>query len=244
MQISRDIAYDLPLRDLTAERDKPARWWGQRLLAEPGARGRVLDIGCGGRLYPPMDRILGVCRQLDGVDPSDAVMNHPNLAERWHAPLEAASVPAGAYDMAYASYVLEHLTEPRAFFVKVRAVLRPGGVFWALTPNGTHPFCTATRLVQVLGAKRTIAERADGMNAYPAYYRANTAGAITRAVEGLGFESAAFYYVPSLNWRHYFPRGARWVRAAYDWLLGTRWRYCMLQLACRLSVPAERRPGL
>lgn len=240
MQIREHIAYALPLPALLADREKPSRWWGQMLLAEPKLRGRVLDIGCGGGLYPPVADVLAHCRQLDGVDPSNAVLNHPSLSERYHATLEAALIPASSYDVAYAMYVLEHITDARPFFAKVRALLKPGGVFWALTPNGTHPFCLATRAVQVLGAKRAIAERKDTVNAYPAHYRANTTRAIIRAIEGLDFESASFYYVPSLNWRHYFPRGTRWMPAGYDWLLGTRWRYSMLQLACRLTVPGKR----
>src|SRR5438552_3325909 len=160
-----------PYRQLDRQRDGFQRAFDQFLAAEPGLRGDVLDIGAGAG---PSPFPTNLPRRIDGVDPSDAVLKHPSLTRRWYGAFETADIPPASYDLALAYNVAEHIEHARPFFQKVRSVLKPGGVFWALTPHGRHPFCKIARAVELLGGKRAIARRAVNVNAYSSYYRLNT----------------------------------------------------------------------
>lgn len=210
-----------------------------RLLSEPRTSGRVLDIGCGGQPFPAEQEIQKRAAQCDGVDPSGGVLTYPGLAERWQGKFEAAPIPESAYDLAWAYNVVEHIEHARPFFEKLRRILKPGGVFWALTPHGHHPFCTAVRLLQATGIKQRLAERdPDHVNAIPSYYRLNTSSQVLEAVRGLGFASADFHYMPCMQWDRTFPRFMRLAPWAYDWLIGTRFNRYSLVVAYRLEVAA------
>jgi SAM-dependent methyltransferase len=201
-----------------------------RLVSEcPQISGRVLDIGCGARLPEPLTGLARRFGALDGVDPDSEVARHPLLAQRWHGCLESSAVPESAYDLAYAYNVVEHLGDPRPFFTKVHQILKPSGVFWALTPNQWHPFAMLSRSIELIGlkgfARRKLGRSASGemcVNDYPAYYRCNSPGAVQRAIHGLGFSRATFYFHPCLQWDTYFPRCLRWFPRGYDFVAGTR----------------------
>lgn len=212
------------------------------LLATPGLKGRVLDIGCGGDLPRALSVLRGHFGSLDGCDPDSIVLKHPLLHQRWHGCFETSAVPADSYDMAYAYNVLEHVAIPEPFFEKVCACLKSNGVFWGLTPNANHPFAVLSRLIEVMGlkglARETIGPDEAGVmtvNDYPAYYRCNSRGSVIHATRGLGFRRACFYYCPCLQWDTYFPRFLRGVPKTYDFLIGTRSSFLMQIFMIRLE---------
>ena len=195
----------------------------------PQAGGRVLDIGCGPEVPAPLRSLARQLGSLDGVDPDPGVAVHPLLQQRWNCAFESAPIGAGTYDLAYAYNVLEHIASPQPFFRKVCEVLKPGGVFWALTPNRSHPFALLSRSIELVGlkglARQRLGSSGDGkmrVNDYPAYYRCNNPRRVLRAIHGLGFSRATFYFHPSLQWDTYFPGALRWAPHTYDFLLGTR----------------------
>lgn len=208
----------------------------KRVLAEPGIKGRVLDIGCGPAVCPPIAEIATAAGQLDGVDPTPAVKDHPALVERWCGTLDTVDVPSEAYDLAYAYNVVEHVAAARPFFQTVKRVLKPGGVFWALTPHGRHPFCSAVKLTQAVKFKQKLAEKNEGINSYPSYYRLNKPNSVIKAIDGLGFTKADFFVMPCMQWDHYFPKFLRWMPNIFDWMLGTRAAFSMLIFMYRLQV--------
>lgn len=225
------------MRQQMAERDRFQKRFRELLFAEAQLRGRVLDIGCGGGFPPPLSGIEKLSERIDGVDVSDAVISHPSLCDRWQSPFETAPIPSSTYDLAYAYNVVEHLPEAAPFFATAFRVLKPGGIFWALTPHGPHPFCRLSRSIEVLGAKGWFVKRNAGVNDYPAYYRLNTIRSVTAGAQMAGFASAAFYRFPCVNWETYFPKALRWAPRAYDSILGIRAPSCMQILAYRLARP-------
>src|SRR5437016_1377768 len=54
-----------------------------KLMLEPAARQRVLDIGCGPVMQPCLADVARLARQLDGVDPGDNIQQHPYLTWRF-----------------------------------------------------------------------------------------------------------------------------------------------------------------
>jgi SAM-dependent methyltransferase len=205
------------------------------VLAEPALSGEILDIGCSGELPHFLRVFCARCRAMDGVDPDPVVMQNSRLRNRWNAPLEKAPIPDAQYDLAFAYTVLEHVSNPREFFTHVRRVLKPGGVFWFLTPHSRHLFTWLARGAELAGLKGGFHHHDPGVNEYSSYYRANSRHQILRAIHGLGFRTAQFFYHPS-GWKQYFPPGLRWCGEVYDRL----WAHChlraMLQFSCRLEV--------
>lgn len=244
------LGSDTTWRELDADRRSFQRAFVELLLGSPQFKGRVLDIGCGGDLPAALNSITGRYGSLDGVDPSPEVAQHPLLDQRWHAPFETSSVPSATYDCAYAYNVLEHITDPVPFFRKVHEVLKPGGVFWALTPNGRHPFALLSRSIERIGlkpfARRKIGrDEATGtmaVNDYPAYYRCNRPGAVTRAIRDLGFARARFFYFPCVQWDTYFPRWLKWAPHAFDFCIGTHLTPFMQLFIIRLEKPVQPTP--
>jgi SAM-dependent methyltransferase len=212
------LGQEIPWIEVDKDRHSFQRRFVKLLLDIPGFQGRVLDIGCGSALPEALKPITGRYGSLDGVDPSDGIEQHRLLEQRWNAPFEASDIPANAYDLAYTYNVLEHLADPAPFFRKLHSVLKPGGVFFALTPNGFHPFAVLSRSIELIGlkpyARQKIGHGENGamaVNNYPAYYRCNTPTAVARAIRGLNFKQVTCYYFPCLQWDTFFAKALRWM---------------------------------
>jgi len=119
-----------------------------RALAECGESGPVLDVGCGGGLFPRMLRELGYpAIGLDSSAEAASVAWNTNgipvlCADLAHAPLAEASC-AGITMF----HVLEHLYDPCAYLTSARALLKPNGRLIVQVPNAA---CWQFRL---LGAR-------------------------------------------------------------------------------------------
>jgi len=225
--------------ELLVKRNGFQRWFCDRLESEPGMRGRVLDIGCGPTFPTPLSRLCGLPAQLDGVDPGADISGRTDLTRRWSTSFESAPIPEAAYDLAFAYNVVEHVAAAQPFFEKLSYALKPGGVFWALTPHALHPFAYLVRTVQSLGFKERYARNRAGINEYPAYYRLNSASQVSRAVHGGQFAEADFFHLPCTNWDHYFPPRLRFIPHAYDRLAGVKRGPFMLLFAMRLARASD-----
>lgn len=221
--------------ELLHDRNGFQRWFGDRLESEPGLRGRVLDIGCGPNFPAHLTRLSELPSQLDGVDPAADISDRSDLALTWGTSFEDAPIPEAAYDFAFAYNVVEHVAAPQPFFEKLSRILKPGGVFWALTPHALHPFAYLVRTIQGLGLKERYARNRIGINDYPAYYRLNSVSQVSRAVHGGRFAQADFFRLPCTNWDHYFPPRLRFIPHAYDRLAGVKRGPFMLLFAMRLT---------
>jgi SAM-dependent methyltransferase len=139
--------------------------------------GRVLDLGCGD------NRQLGVyrtpAREVWGVD----VAIHPHVHHfnwfRQLGPDGTIPFPAASFDLVACSWVLEHVAIPPMFLREVRRILRPGGWFIALTPNGQHYVTWVTRAFGLLPHTITqdLVQRLYGRahhDTFPTHYRLNT----------------------------------------------------------------------
>ncbi len=189
------------------------------LGAEPAITGRVLDVGCGHTVNPSLAKILSLLGELDGVDPSPTAAPPPHLKHRWSCCMEAIPVAPSTYGMAYSYNVVEHVEDAGAFLTKVVEVLKPGGIYWSLSPNAHHPFTWIVRAAQWLGVKnmykRGVNEEA---NDYAAYYRLSNDKVIIEniAARNLSVSQVDFYYVHNVQWDQYFPRRLRRVARMMD----------------------------
>jgi SAM-dependent methyltransferase len=107
-----------------------------RALAESGESGPVLDVGCGGGLFPHLLRARGFpAIGLDSSTEAAAVAWHTNgvpvlCGDLAHAPLAPAAC-AGITMF----HVLEHLYDPRAYLASARVLLKPKGRLIVQVPN-------------------------------------------------------------------------------------------------------------
>jgi SAM-dependent methyltransferase len=98
--------------------------------AAPNVRGTLLDVGCGAKPYrnffPSLEKYIG----LEYPPSSGETQYHPDI---W-SDGQCLPIRSEIADAILATQVLEHLSNPNAFFHEGFRVLRPGGVL-ILTTN-------------------------------------------------------------------------------------------------------------
>jgi SAM-dependent methyltransferase len=206
----------------------------------------VLDIGCGqglGRNSDFQRAIAEHAATFIGVDPDPAAAPDAERFDAFHRhTLESAPLDVGAVDLAYAHTVLEHITDPHAFLSKVYDVLRPGGQFLFLTPNGRSYFGVMTRLTHALRIDEMLlaALRGRDRHAYhfPVTYRCNDAATISRLAADIGFDPPLLCYTEEPAVRAYFPGPLRpiyWVLQAKRRII--RNPRCLISIIGRMTKP-------
>ena len=108
------------------------------LLAHLRPGDRLLDLGCGDGTFAGIAAEAGA--QALGVDVAEAALAR---ARRRHPALELRLAPAGgplpvedgAFDVVWASEVLEHVPDTARWLSEARRALRPGGRLLLTTPH-------------------------------------------------------------------------------------------------------------
>ena len=180
---------------VTPAPQRPVAWFG-RWVAEaitPGAA--VLNIGGGCNTSGRHPRIRRRAARLVTVDPSGRIHADSDADERHQMTLEEfAGDHEEEFDIAFAVFVLEHVAHPREFAEAAAHVLRPGGSFFALTPNQLHYFGLATWLANRLKVEEPLlrALRDHGtVEGYhvPTEYRLNSIRTVGKQFGRAGFAS-------------------------------------------------------
>lgn len=105
--------------------------------SELGLGMTVADCGCGGGLLLDLVKAKTVGLTL-AVEPFQGY--HQSLRERGHEVFTSTDEAqkggwGGEVDLALSFHVIEHVNDPVAFLQGVRALVRPGGLAFVLTPN-------------------------------------------------------------------------------------------------------------
>ena len=161
---------------------------------------RALDLGCGrGGLVEQLEFPL---RRMAGIDP-----DYPSLAAHRLPDLpraagrsEALPFASASFGLVFCSWLLEHLARPEKDLAEIGRVLRPGGHFIFITPNGRHPLAL---LNQALGSLSSIQswlvtrlyDRA-GDDTFPTRYRANTVSRLHRLGKITGLHLSSWQTIP------------------------------------------------
>jgi SAM-dependent methyltransferase len=189
----------------------------------------ILDVGCGRGFdssIPIQASIARVAGTFIGVEPDFSAQPASYFTVVHRTSLEDAPIEPESVDLAYAVMVLEHLRDPEHFFAKVWNVLVPRGVFWALTVDRRHWFCSASNLMERLRIKelylRALLGRRGTYNRYdnyPVYYRSNCPSQIAPFVRQ--FSRADYYNFARLRQANsYFPPPVRPLITTWDkWAL-------------------------
>jgi ubiquinone/menaquinone biosynthesis C-methylase UbiE len=149
----------------------------------------ILDVGAGtGQLSSYAFK--GEVKQMVGVDLDPRVTDNPLLDQGVVADVYQLPFESNRFDLAFAIYVLEHIREPDRLVREISRVLRPGGMFFALTPNRHHyvsliAALTPTRFHRWYNRKRGRAEE----DTFPTYYRMNSRRTLRRQFGQVSFHA-------------------------------------------------------
>lgn len=162
----------------------------QMLESQVRPEHRVLDIGAGAGELSSY-QLRGRCREIVGVDLDPRVCSNPLLDRGIQADAARLPLEDAAFDVVFSIYVLEHVADPVRFVAEVRRVLRPGGVYLALTPNLYHYVCLISRLTPnwFHGWFRRRHYGVHESDTFATYYRLNTRGDLRRHFEAQGFQA-------------------------------------------------------
>lgn len=96
---------------------------------------RILDIGCGaGALLRAARRAGWHAEGLEVSAPAAKRLRSQDF-EIFQGDLSSAHYPADHFDVVTAIEIIEHVRDPLTMLEQVGRILRPGGLFWATTPN-------------------------------------------------------------------------------------------------------------
>ncbi len=130
------------------------------------------------------------------------------------------------FDVAFAVFVMEHVADPVAFTEAAARVLKPGGVFMAITLNQWHYFGFTTWATSRLGLDEWVLRQVRDSRQVDEYhfrteYRINTIRSVSRYFERAGFSHVEFRMcdLPRM-YEPYLPDrltglATVWSRAAY-----------------------------
>jgi SAM-dependent methyltransferase len=198
--------------------------------AELGRESHVLDLGCGrGGLVEQLDHPLD---QMCGIDPDYLSLQEHRLAQvappmaRINGAGDNLPFVAASFDLAFASWVLEHMASPALDFAELGRVLRPGGAFVFITPNRRHPLIAFNRFAaRIGGLQDQLVARLYGRAAadtYPAYYRANSRAQIEKVVQKAGLALEKMALVPDPTYLAFRPALFRLANRLEAWLPDNR----------------------
>ncbi len=195
----------------------------ERVIAERGLSGRILDYGAGVGYFT---RRLLALQRFHSVSATD-IMSAPRdlsgqvewIEQDLNAPLPGRD---GTFDVVVAPEVIEHLENPRFMLREIFRLLRPGGTAIVTTPNNE-----SWRSLIALVVRGHFTEF--GESGYPAHITALLRKDFTRIFQEAAFPAPEFYYTNSGGLPGY--PAVSWQQLSFGALQGRRYSDNILAIA-------------
>jgi SAM-dependent methyltransferase len=209
----------------------------------------VLDIGCGKGMGVGASRqeflwrIKDHCGELWGIDSDPSVQQTDGLFDRVETGLlEESGIPSESINLAFSRCVMEHVANPKAFLETIKRILRPGGIYIFLTPNGNSYFGRVAALSNRLRLDEMLLKRLkkqvhlDGYH-YPLQCRCNRPSQLYALADEIGLHCECGFFERQ-GVVGYFPHALKPVL----WMLNAKRRLiknpnCLINLVCRMRKP-------
>ena len=150
-------------------------------------------------------------RHWVGVDPDVASLREHRLVAlpRLAALSDGLPFRSASFDLIFCSWLLEHLSRPFQTFAEIGRVLRPGGSFVFITPNGRHPLALLNhnlgRVAQIQGWLVSGLYGRSTADAFPTTYQANTTGQLQRLAQISGLHLSQLHTIPDPSYLAFHP---------------------------------------
>lgn len=164
----------------------------------PTSSTRVLNIACEFDLVPKWLPAAIDPRNVSGLEINREIVARVPQIKYCDVDRDRFPFEDDTFDLALSIWGLEHFQHDN-LFRETRRVLKTGGRFFAVTPNRSHPIFLASRF----GGERLASFYyrrilKSSYTPHRAYYRFNTAQALSRAAEASGLTIASLtYFGPS-----------------------------------------------
>ena len=162
---------------------------------------RWLDLGCGHQILPAwmpqsdgdQAEMIRRCELIVGLDRDQpGLMKHKYIVNRLLGDLEHLPFRPGAFNLATANMVVEHIENPEIVLREVYCSLQPNGLFIFHTPNRWSYYATLSSLFPQ-GLKKRLVGWLIGRkqeDVFPTYYQMNSPRSLQKLASRNGFESA------------------------------------------------------
>lgn len=154
----------------------------------PRGKINILDIGCAdGHVLNWFAKVRTHEVNCFGVDMNETAVNKAQARGHtaWAGRFEEVELPVNHFDFVWASHVIEHVPDPKAFTRKAFDILKPGGIFWFWTPN-----------IDSVDAK-WFRNRHWGAYHFPRHWVFYSPDSVKQLAEKTGFELVHIEYQPN-----------------------------------------------
>jgi SAM-dependent methyltransferase len=143
----------------------------------------ILDIGCGGGFHHRDDLQMAIganSQKFIGVEPDREAKITAKFDTVHQCSFEDAPIESGSIDVAYSVMVMEHVTNPPAFFAHLHKVLATEGVYLGFTVDARHWFSKVSTVMEKTGIKDVYLNKLKGRRGvdryenFPTAYLCNT----------------------------------------------------------------------
>ncbi len=184
---------------------------------------RLLDLGCGRgglveQLVDSSQKAVVSSQKAEvrvrywvGVDPDVASLREHRLVglPRLAGLSDRLPFRSASFDLIFCSWLLEHLSRPLPTFAEIGRVLRPGGAFVFITPNGRHPLALLNhalgRVAQVQGWLVSGLYGRSAADAFPTTYQANTNDQLHRLAQASDLHLSQLHTIPDPSYLAFHP---------------------------------------
>lgn len=169
---------------------KDWQYYYRKLLRQYTKGKTVLDAGCGkGGIIA---EFKNQTKQIIGLDDDVSLLNQNRIVDKKIvAKLDKIPMTSNIIDTAVATFVLEHVKNPKDVFLEIFRILKPEGIFIFITTNVYNPVMFFSMLlpyhIHKFLREKLLHKISEGT--HETYYYANTYSKLNQFAKEVGFRS-------------------------------------------------------